>query len=804
MKRQFSKLHKGYVNPMNCEELVKEYRSLGLKPILCRGKESITAGFGQRKRLDYETEIYPAIESKIQKNNYNVGLICGEASGIFVIDEDKPGAFSRFNVNLDWYAVLPENVPTVKTPSGGYHYYFRYDSSLKDVLSKAGFVDGLDIRSNYSYIMAPGSTYPGCCKEDCPGDCNKCKNINGVYTWDNPPKIKDGKWVLPVVPHVFMNKFPVKEKLKVSTESTFQKTKDIISPDDKDFYSNIFLSLLSPQRASEYNDWMTGCFIILNLTENSELVHAFSKRTEKGNYDESAVDNLIKSFSKERNPPGVGTLRMWLNEDIGEDKTKALFKSSGLPVTRLQYDILQKTQAEYVDLYLKLKEGNLMADPLGKKYIFNPKTALWDIIEDFTGSVNTTLKEYFFDVFDYAFDGNTLYKKKYNDIGSLPYLGQMSKRINSIMDASSYPKIFLDRSPNTFPIKNRRVIDFLTLEIRERTKNDFFTWESPVDLTDETDSAKKYILDISNGDPELALFMEEMFGYQISGYTFLKRMFMETGGADSGKTTLNSHILGYILGPTTSPVSKNVLLVNHQRNKAGNPELLSVANTRMMTITELDSERDVLDCEFIKNIVGGDPIDPVRINGGNTMYKPTLISKPVLYTNNLPKLKDTDNTFTSKIIWIPFNNTFKRTSSFLENFKVKSMDGFFTLIARGLNRLLKRGINEESLIIPLASSRCEERGLTEVSSPLVQLLTALRAPGKECPFETFYNHYVQQTGDYNTSKFSIGKLIQKWATSKKYPDVMSYKKKIHGRVVTVIMGISSPDEEEEDPTKNPV
>lgn len=89
----------------------------------------------------------------------NIGLLTGMRSKLLVIDSDeKNGMSGRMSIRG---AGLP--VPEtwlVQTPSGGYHYYYQFPTG-KSIGSPAGVLDGVDIRGDGGYVVAPPSVIDG-------------------------------------------------------------------------------------------------------------------------------------------------------------------------------------------------------------------------------------------------------------------------------------------------------------------------------------------------------------------------------------------------------------------------------------------------------------------------------------------------------------------------------------------------------------------------------------------------------------------------------------------------------------------
>jgi len=83
-----------------------------------------------------------------KKTHFNVGLVCGKESGIFVIDVDKP--------ELWWNDIIEENgepQTLVNLTPNGKHYIFKYDERLEKYKGKVmKETYGMSLCSIYSSI----------------------------------------------------------------------------------------------------------------------------------------------------------------------------------------------------------------------------------------------------------------------------------------------------------------------------------------------------------------------------------------------------------------------------------------------------------------------------------------------------------------------------------------------------------------------------------------------------------------------------------------------------------------------------
>lgn len=86
-----------------------------------------------------------------QNPYYNIGLVTG--GGLFVIDVDIKNNKNGFQSLQQHGKELPTTVK-VKTPSGGVHLYYRAE---KQISNKVNLYDGIDIRGEDGYVVAPPS-----------------------------------------------------------------------------------------------------------------------------------------------------------------------------------------------------------------------------------------------------------------------------------------------------------------------------------------------------------------------------------------------------------------------------------------------------------------------------------------------------------------------------------------------------------------------------------------------------------------------------------------------------------------------
>ena len=89
----------------------------------------------------------------------NIGIVTGKISGICVIDCDTKEGQAKVDklIPESLENLLPDgiDIPTVKTPRGGKHYYFKMPD--EPIGNNTGIMSGVDFRGEGGYVISPVS-----------------------------------------------------------------------------------------------------------------------------------------------------------------------------------------------------------------------------------------------------------------------------------------------------------------------------------------------------------------------------------------------------------------------------------------------------------------------------------------------------------------------------------------------------------------------------------------------------------------------------------------------------------------------
>lgn len=130
-------------------------RGFAIFPVNARDKTPLFQGWPEKATKDVmgwsaQHTAYPSTALAVHT---------GPESGVFVLDVDnkngKNGSEALRELE-EQHSPLPPTL-TVRTPTGGFHYYFQYPQGAVIKNSTSDIGEGLDIKSHKGYVVAPGS-----------------------------------------------------------------------------------------------------------------------------------------------------------------------------------------------------------------------------------------------------------------------------------------------------------------------------------------------------------------------------------------------------------------------------------------------------------------------------------------------------------------------------------------------------------------------------------------------------------------------------------------------------------------------
>ena len=130
------------------------YAARGWAVFPCKPREKVPAT--AHGVLDATTDLDQIRTWWTGRPDCNIGLACGEPSGVVALDIDpRSGGQEFWDAMIDESGQLPEGVIESQTGGGGTHYLFAYAGQANIDLAP-----GVEVKSNGKYIVVPPSIHP--------------------------------------------------------------------------------------------------------------------------------------------------------------------------------------------------------------------------------------------------------------------------------------------------------------------------------------------------------------------------------------------------------------------------------------------------------------------------------------------------------------------------------------------------------------------------------------------------------------------------------------------------------------------
>jgi putative DNA primase/helicase len=275
----------------------------------------------------------------------------------------------------------------------------------------------------------------------------------------------------------------------------------------------------------------------------------------------------------------------------------------------------------------------------------------------------------------------------------------------------------LDNNPDLLPIKHGKIVDLKTGILRERTKEDKFSMESPVSLLNDEEAQlemiESFMSELFNGNEQMVKYMQRLLGYCLTGHTSERSLFVWWGEGANGKGTL-SNILKKILGKFYVTTSKDVFIKSDRGSYSGstNSQLVVLMNARVEMFSESEKE-ELLNEGMIKSLTGDDPISCRPLYGKQMEFQP--VCKLIIQTNHKSSIDIDSQAMLDRLKLIPFlcrfvdnpleNNEKKRNKSFVDGLLNENLDSFFTWIVKGSVQWYSSGLGTSPSVMLIETQK---------------------------------------------------------------------------------------------------
>ena len=471
------------------------------------------------------------------------------------------------------------------------------------------------------------------------------------------------------------------------------------------------LPLLKRERAVDYHEWIRVMFCLMNISQKSyegyELFLEFSSRAE--NYDEDGCYQAWTSteFTEGGNKLTLGSLRMWVKEDSPEEYKRLELNHSEHIIERLKYACIYGSHSDYAEFFKYIYgEKNiriLNQNPVKMKFAsWNENQALWVIEEKSVLSrlISTNLKPYFEkwnmeqnnklatceDSADKESINGVLksIRKALLNLSSGPFLTNVVNYYCSF-DIDKNFQMKLNSKSNLLPIRNNKVMDLQTREIRERDRDDLFSRELEVDYVQDCDYTKNVIPFFSSiclNNDDLVDYHKRFWGYNMTGEISDRSLHILWGVGRNGKSTIVD-LFEKIIGKDYFISCSEKVIMNREQSSSTSPELIRLQGARCAVLSETKKD-EVLNSERIKRLTGGDNIVARQLYGEEVQFKHQ--ASIMMLTNNKPGFDIDDQAMVDRVKLLPFLARFENNTSnqqYIKNLTENCLDEFFSWFVDG-------------------------------------------------------------------------------------------------------------------------
>ena len=650
----------------NMKEWALHYAEMGLAvfPLVCRDKVPAVVGGCKVATTERTT-----IERWWDKNpQYNIGIATGnKSSGLVVIDldVDKNKGIDGYDVLRDWqnkHGKLPETWQSI-TGRGGYHYFYK-DAIVHS--NRVGLYEGVDIRGEGGYIVAPPSVHPN----------------GNIYEWEQGPE----EYEIAQVDNI-VNDFLKGEKQRRDSEhKTNFKVPELI-PEGKRV--DTIVRLIASLRTKGLDDDAIKAAV---RVENEKRCNPplKEKELEKAVFPALKRDWQVNSHyynnfnaMNENDNKYVNEVLKKLNELNAVERFPMNDRGSADLFATVFMDVSRYNPTKKDWMYYDGTRG--VADQEGMRAKRNAKT-LADALVRY--SVTVSLPD----------DKRQSYIKY--------AAGMMNYRSRNVMvtdakDLNFFDNTELDKDDFLLNCKNcvldlsgdqpkelEHKADLLLSKICNANYNPAATctlWEKTVN-------------EIMQGDSSKIEYLQKMSGRFLTGDTSEEEFYIFFGATTrNGKSTITELLL-YLLGDYATTISPESLAIKvNKDSRTASPDIAKLAGTRFVVASE-PPRRMLFDSSLVKTLTGRDTVSARFLHENEFQFKPKF--KLILNSNYLPVISDKTVFSSNRVKVVPFERHFteKEQNKHLKEQLQQEIDGILNWCIQGLSLYRKEGLEPPTAV----------------------------------------------------------------------------------------------------------
>lgn len=561
----------------------KEYCDSGVRIFVVQGKKPVYTGWQERATNDFEK-----IRLDIEANDgCGLAIPTGVANGFDVWDIDGEEGAEQLRQWVEDGNELPVT-PVVLTGSGGYHFYFKHEPGLRN--SAKQMMAGWDTRGDGGYVVAPPSLHP---------------DTGRPYMW-----------------------FDFAAGAPTEFPGGIFAARPAAWPE-------ALLELYIAGKGKRRTEIEAGGEIPLGVQEDTLTSMAGTMRRIGMTSDEIASALIV--VARERcNPPMPEVNALRIAHSIGDRDAGDV-----LMIDELTDRGWGRRLAAYAgERAAWVSEAGAWAVWNGQRWKLGIPKQTTSIQSVWDGLVNTMMSQARALPDDTQSDKEIrLALMEYSGAGrSSRTMGIGIEQAKRFMEVS---KEVFDEDPWLFNVSNG-TLDLRTGQLSTHAPGDKITKLSDVDFVPGVRAPKweKFIDQITEGDKELARYIQRVVGYTMSGSNDEQLLAIVYGRGGTGKSTF-MRILSHVFGEYHETASQGVFLLNKD-DGGPKPGIAKLVGTRLVAGIEINNGRQ-LDEALVKGLTGNEAIST------RTLYQTEFTFTPQftiwLTANDMPDVTASDSMF---------------------------------------------------------------------------------------------------------------------------------------------------------------
>ena len=204
---------------------------------------------------------------------------------------------------------------------------------------------------------------------------------------------------------------------------------------------------------------------------------------------------------------------------------------------------------------------------------------------------------------------------------------------------------------------------------------------------------RKYISEVFEGADDVALYVQKVLGYALSGDIGEQKMWFFFGAGRNGKSTI-VQVVSRILG-TYSALTPVATFLNkeHESGSGPSPDIARLPGVRLLRTSE-PKVGARLDESIVKQISSGEPMAARHLRKDFFEFKPAC--KVIFSTNHKPTIVGKDEGIRRRIVLVPFMRQFPVNAQrgvSMENMLLQEAPGILNWLLEGLALWFDEGLD---------------------------------------------------------------------------------------------------------------